>query len=252
MSFDDLKKLHQKKHREEQGAYLVEGEHLVLELQKAAQRDPRLRASELYVTSEHADWRSPFQLHVINSRQMAQLSETRTPQGLVARVPILPPPPPRPGERAICLHEIQDPGNLGTILRSLAWFGGFRCVLTPGSVDPYNPKVIRASAGAIFHVPFEAEFPLDSLVARYPRIATLDVSGDPIRSEEFGGFDCYLFGNEARGLPDMSLTDRRSIGNFTIPGSGAIESLNLATAVSLCLYELQGVMLIGSRVPQRY
>ena len=238
MSFDDLKKLHQKKHREEQGAYLVEGEHLVLELQKAAARDPRLRASELYVTHEHADWRSPFPLHVINSRQMAQLSETRTPQGLVARVPILSPAAPRSGERAICLHEVQDPGNLGTILRSLAWFGGFRCLLTPGSVDPYNGKVIRASAGAVFHVPFETEVPLQAVAARYPRIASLDVQGEPLSSPRFAEFDCYLFGNEARGLPDGAPAVP-AISAFTIAGSETIESLNLATAVSICLYELQ-------------
>ena len=237
MSFDDLKKLHQKKHREEQGAYLVEGEHLVLELQKAAGLDPRLRASELYVTPEHADWRSPCPLRVVSSRQRAHLSETRTPQGLVARVPILPPQPPRAGERAICLHEVQDPGNLGTILRSLAWFGGFRCLLTPGSVDPYNAKVIRASAGAIFHVPFETDVPLESLATRFQRIARLDVRGDPLPSSGFAKFDCYLFGNEARGLPDGAPALPGSSA-FTIAGSHAIESLNLATAVSVCLYEL--------------
>ena len=237
MSFDDLKKLHQKKHREEQGAYLVEGEHLVLELQKAAARDPRLRASELYVTHEHADWRSPFPLHVINSRQMAQLSETRTPQGLVARVPILPPAAPRSGERAICLHEVQDPGNLGTILRTLAWFGGWRCLLTPGSVDPYNSKVLRASAGAIFHVPVEVDVPLESLATRFGRIACLDVRGEPLQTPEFRDYPCYLFGNEARGLPPELLAMREA-KTYTIPGSGAIESLNLATATSLCLYEI--------------
>ena len=208
----------------------------MLELQKAAQRDPRLRASELYVTFEHAEWRSPFQMHVINSRHMAQLSETRTPQGLVARVPILPPPPPQPGERAICLHEIQDPGNLGTILRSLAWFGGFRCLLTPGSVDPHNSKVIRASAGVVFHVPVEVNVPLESIHGRFKRIAKLDVRGEPIPAPRFADFDCYVFGNEGRGLSDAPefMTDVQS---FTIQGSGSIESLNLSIAVSLCLYE---------------
>ena len=238
MSFDDLKKLHQKKHREEQGAYLVEGEHLVLELQKAAQRDPRLRASELYVTFENAEWRSPFQTHVINARHMAQLTETRTPQGLVARVPILPPPPPPPGERAICLHEIQDPGNLGTILRSLAWFGGFRCLLTPGSVDPHNSKVIRASAGAVFHVPVEIDVPLSTIATRYPKRACLDVQGESLTSPDFREFDAYLYGNEGRGLGDAHIAAEGARA-FTIPGSGTIESLNLATAVSLSLYELR-------------
>ena len=132
---------------------------------------------------------------------MAQLSETQTPQGIVAVVPILPAAAARAGERAIYLHEIQDPGNLGTILRTLAWFGNFRCLLSPDSVDPHNSKVVRASMGAIFHVPIELDVQLDALPARFARIACLDIGGAPVQSPEFTDFDCYLFGNEARGLP---------------------------------------------------
>src|SRR5690606_36268875 len=102
------------------------------------------------------------------------------PQGIVAVVPVLPAPLPHPGERAIYLHEIQDPGNLGTILRTLAWFGDFRCLLGPGSVDQHNGKVVRASMGAIFHVPVESNVPATSLAARFQRIACLDMQGSPI------------------------------------------------------------------------
>src|ERR1700754_1084861 len=116
MKFEDVKKLHQKRYREELGYFLVEGEHLVLELQRAAQDNPLLLSCELYLTQEHEDWRSPFVTHLVKAAQMAQLSDTKTPQGIVALVPILPPAMPQSGERAIYLHEIQDPGNLGTIL----------------------------------------------------------------------------------------------------------------------------------------
>lgn len=237
MTLDELRRLHEKKFRDESGAFLAEGEHLVLELQKAAALDPRLRGSEVYLTEEHAGWRSPFPVHVISARQMARISETRTPQGILARVPILPPPAPRAGERAICLHEIQDPGNLGTILRSLAWFGGFRCLLTPGSVDPFNGKVVRASAGAIFHVPVETDVPLESLTSRFGRVACLDLQGRPVADPGFREFGCYLFGNEARGLSG-AVPAAAGLERFTVPGGGAIESLNLATAVSVCIYEL--------------
>jgi RNA methyltransferase, TrmH family len=237
MKLEDVRKLQQKKFREELRHFLVEGEHLVLELQRAAAGNPRLLQAEVYVTSEHQSWRGPLTTHVINSVQMQQISETRKPQGIVALVPMLPAVEPTPGERAIYLHEVQDPGNLGTILRTLAWFGNFRCLLSPESVDPYNSKVVRASAGAIFHVPVEVDVEIGALPGRFERLACLDMNGEALQSPGFGSFHCYLFGNEARGLPrdQLSALDARA---FTIPGTGAIESLNLASAVNICLYEL--------------
>jgi RNA methyltransferase, TrmH family len=237
MKLDDIKKLHQKKYRTEFGRFLVEGEHLALELQKAAAQNPLLLSSELYVSGAYEHWQSPFNTHVINERQMAQIADTKTPQGIIAVVPVLTITASNANERAIYLHEIQDPGNLGTILRTLAWFGNFRCLLSPNSVDPYNPKVVRASAGAIFHTPMELDVELDSLRARFERIACLDMDGESVRSADFKTFDCYLFGNEARGMPG----EQRAALNarpFTIAGCGAIDSLNLAAAVNMCVYEL--------------
>ncbi|HAW39071.1 RNA methyltransferase [Stutzerimonas stutzeri] len=239
MKFDDIKKLHQKKYRAEFGRFLVEGEHLVLELQKAAPLNPLLQGSELYVTNAYEQWQSPFKTHLISDRQMAQIADTKTPQGIVALVPMSDAPVSAPvaGERAIYLHEIQDPGNLGTILRTLAWFGNFRCLLSPGSVDPYNPKVVRSSMGAIFHAPMELDVALDSLRTRFARIACLDMQGEPVQSTAFTTFECYLFGNEARGVPRDQL-NALGARPFTIPGCGAIESLNLAATVNMCAYEL--------------
>jgi TrmH family RNA methyltransferase len=233
---EDIKKLHQKKFREELGFFIVDGEHLVQELQKAALHDARLRRSEIYLTRDYAHWSSALTMHVINSKQMAQISETRSPQGIAAVVPLFAATPPRPGERAVYLHEIQDPGNLGTILRTLAWFGNFRCLLSPDSVDVHNGKVVRASMGAIFHVPVELDVPLDSLRARFNRIASLDLKGAPVESAQFREFDCYLFGNEARGLPPAVSGELAQA--FTIAGTGAIESLNVAASENNCMYEL--------------
>ncbi|MNO53954.1 tRNA (cytidine(34)-2'-O)-methyltransferase [compost metagenome] len=241
MKLDDIKKLHQKKYRAEFGYFLVEGEHLLLELQKAALHNPLLQNSQLYVTGAYEHWQSPFETHVINDRQMAQIADTKTPQGIIALVPMpattAPASAPTNNERAIYLHEIQDPGNLGTILRTLAWFGNFRCLLSPGSVDPYNPKVVRSSMGAIFHAPMELDVELDSLRTRFERIACLDMNGDRLQSASFKTFDCYLFGNEARGVPREQLTALNA-QPFTIPGCGTIESLNLAATVNMCAYEL--------------
>lgn len=237
MKFEDIKKLHQKKFREQFGCFLLEGEHLVQELQKAAIHDPRLRASEIYLTREYAHWTSELPIHVVNSRHMAQLSETRSPQGIAAVAPLLEAPAQRPGERAIYLHEIQDPGNLGTILRSLAWFGSFRCLLSPNSVDVHNGKSVRASMGAVFHVPVEVDVPMQALPQRFARIASLDLQGKPISAPEFRNFDCYIYGNEARGLPREALRGMNAT-SFTIAGTGAIDSLNVAATVSVCQYEL--------------
>ena len=237
MKLEDIKKLHLKKFREEYGCFLLEGEHLVQELEKALAGDSRLRASEIYLTREYEHWRSPLPINVVNSRHMRQLSETRAPQGIAAVVPLLVARTPQPDERAVYLHEIQDPGNLGTILRTLAWFGGFRCLLSPDSVDVHNGKAVRASMGAIFHVPVEIDVPIDSLPARFGPIASLDLQGRPISAPEFNDFGCYIYGNEARGLPREALAEVKATA-FTIAGTGAIESLNVATTVTICQYEL--------------
>jgi TrmH family RNA methyltransferase len=237
MKLEDIKKLHQKKFREELKHFVLEGEHLVQELEKAAARDARLRQSEIYVTRDYAHWSSKLPMHIVKSKEMAQISETRSPQGIAAVVPLLTAAAPRAQERAVYLHEIQDPGNLGTILRTLAWFGNFRCLLSRDSVDVHNGKVVRASMGAIFHVPVEIDVPLESLPERFKRIASLDLSGGQVASQAFREFDCYVFGNEARGLPRDQMSALRA-RPFTIPGTGAIESLNVAATVNICLYEL--------------
>ncbi|MCL7945511.1 RNA methyltransferase [Marinobacter sp. ATCH36] len=239
MKLDDIRKLHQKKYRQALGKFLVEGEHLVLELEKAAAGNPHWQQAELFVTSAYENWPGPWPQHLVSDRQMVQLADTKTPQGILALVPLpsTAGDASAEGEKAVYLHEVQDPGNLGTILRTLAWFGGFRCLLSPGSVDPYNPKVVRSSMGAIFHVPVETEVSLDTLTGRYPRIACLDIGGDTITSPDFQHHDCYLFGNEARGVPTGALT-RLGAHRFTIPGAAAIESLNLASAVNMAVYEL--------------
>jgi TrmH family RNA methyltransferase len=241
VKLDDIRKLQQKKYRERFGCFVAEGEHTVLELQKAAQRRPALLQSELYVTAAYEQWASPFKTHVLNERQFAQLADTETPQGILAVVPIAAVQAAAAVsgnmEKAIYLQEVQDPGNLGTILRTLAWFGGFRLLLSPGSVDPFNPKVVRASMGALFHVPLELDVAGSSLAKRFKRFAALDLQGESTREQGFREFDCYLFGNEARGL-SLALLEELGASRFSIAGNGMLESLNLATAVNICAYEL--------------
>ena len=239
MKLDDVKKLHQKKYRTEFGHFLVEGEHLILELEKAAAKNPALARSELFVTESYQHFPSQFKTHLVSEKHMAQLSDTKTPQGIIAVAPLLTASANTlSNEKTIYLYEVQDPGNLGTILRSLAWFGNFRCLLSPGSVDPYNPKVVRSSMGAIFHVPIELDVPLEAINTRFNSIATLDMNGNALSDSSFKQYDCYVFGNEARGVPREAL-QAMNAQPFTIAGCGAIESLNLASAVNMCVYELK-------------
>ena len=256
MKLSDVKKLHQKKYRTQFGYYLVEGEHLILELLKSAPKN----TVTVYVTSEYEAWLDSakaeyapllsddvIQVQTVTSVQMQQLSDTKSPQGIIARVPL--PSVLNEDEqmqksvssanstRCIYLYEVQDPGNLGTILRTLAWFGQFKLLLSPNSVDPFNSKVVRSSMGAIFHANMELNVPLESLTSRFSKFAYLDMRGQEVKSESFGHFECYLFGNEARGVPTEDVK-RLNATAFTIPGSGKIDSLNLASAVNICAYEL--------------
>lgn len=245
MKLDDVKKLHQKKYRNQFGYYLVEGEHLILELIKAYNTQPIAQHITVFVTQANEEWASKqqcnFKVVTVTDKKMMQISDTKSPQGILATVP---PPASEPAnkskessERTIYLHEVQDPGNLGTILRTLAWFGNFRLLLSPNSVDPYNAKVVRASMGAVFHLPLELDVPINQLSTRFQRFAYLDLNGEPIYSTQFSDFDCYLFGNEARGVPHDDLKKTNAVA-FTIPGNGSIESLNLASAVGMCSYQL--------------
>jgi RNA methyltransferase, TrmH family len=237
LTINDIKKLQQKKYREEFGHFLVEGEHLLLELHKALAKNNSLLRSELLVTPQCEHIESPLKKRVITNAQMLQISDTQTPQGIIALVPLvsLQPQPLVNNQKAIYLYQIQDPGNLGSILRILAWFGSYTCLLSPDSVDPHNSKVIRASMGGIFHVPIEVDVNINTLSQRYSSLACLSMSGKALKENSFSTHDCYLFGNEARGLPD---TISSTIATYSIAGCGAIDSLNLASAVSMCLYEL--------------
>lgn len=143
----------------------------------------------------------------------------------------------------VVLDRIADPGNLGTILRSSEAAGADAVVLTAGSVDPYNPKVVRASAGALFHVPV-VEATLDDVVAA--GLALVGTSSHeapgrtvhPHTSADLSGRLALVMGNEAAGLP-AEWTD--TVGPIrrwvTIPHRGRSESLNVAMAATILVFE---------------
>lgn len=173
------------------------------------------------------------------------MADTVTPQGIVA-VARQSPTSVRevfaasPRLVAIC-EEVRDPGNLGTIIRAADAAGADAVVLTGRTVDPYNPKVVRATTGSLFHLPVAVGVELSTAVekahAAGVRVIAADVGGgDFLASRELlAEPTAWLFGNEARGLDEdaLALADIA----LRLPIYGAAESLNLATAASVCLYE---------------
>ncbi len=175
------------------------------------------------------------------------MADTITPQGVVAVAEQFPTTVEEifaaaPRLVAVC-EQVRDPGNLGTIIRAADAAGADAVILTGRSVDPYNPKVVRATTGSIFHVPVSVGGDLDVVVAQARaaglRVVAADVKGgDLLEARAEGVLDgpiAWVFGNEAHGLADdaVELADLA----LRVPIYGRAESLNLATAASVCLYE---------------
>ncbi|PYY32931.1 RNA methyltransferase [Curtobacterium sp. MCJR17_055] len=249
--------------RAETGLFLLEGPQAVRE---AIEYRPEL-LRELYVTptaaARHGLDDAPVDTWFVTEQVLDAMADTVTPQGVVAVCQQFPTsvkdvfPDARaearvdadadasealPGLVAI-LEEVRDPGNAGTIIRAADSAGADAVVLTGRSVDPYNPKVVRSTTGSLFHVPVSVGVTLADAVERARglgyTILAADVSGDDLPDVRADGMldgpTVWVFGNEARGLTaeDLALVDRA----VKVPIYGRAESMNLATAASVCLYE---------------
>jgi TrmH family RNA methyltransferase len=139
----------------------------------------------------------------------------------------------------LVLAGIQDPGNLGTILRSAEAFGAHGIISLPGTVSAWNPKAVRASAGSVFRVPVLATGIQDCLMrlieANVKTLATAVREAAPAASVDLTGAVALLIGNEGNGLPAELAA--QAGGTITIPCPGPVESLNAAIATSILLYE---------------
>ncbi|MDQ6641274.1 MAG: RNA methyltransferase, partial [Actinomycetota bacterium] len=190
---------------------------------------------------------------VVDEGALESLSDTVTPQGLVATCRFLDRPltdvlasssPTTDGARlvAVCA-DVRDPGNAGTVIRCADAAGADAVVLTGNSVDPYNGKTVRATVGSLFHLPLSVEDDPAATVATLGAfgltVLAADGAGEIDLDEAVAGGllarpTAWLFGNEAWGLPQQlaDLADHR----VRIPIHGRAESLNLSTAAAICLY----------------
>ncbi len=176
-------------------------------------------------------------------RLLNKIADTETPQGVVAIVTYFPLALDKlclPGIALLVVADgIQDPGNLGTIIRTADAAGAGCVILLPGTCDPFMPKTIRATAGSIFNIPVvsaDAGALLEWLEERAIRLAVAAADG---RETIFGAaLDiplAFVFGNEARGVSDRLRGNADLI--LRIPIYGKAESLNVATSAAICLYE---------------
>ncbi|GII95303.1 TrmH family RNA methyltransferase [Sinosporangium siamense] len=180
---------------------------------------------------------------------MAELAQTVTPQGLLAVCRFVhvelssAVPYPEPGVEAArlvaVLAHVRDPGNAGTVVRVADAAGADAVLFTDASVDPYNGKCVRASAGSLFHVPVAtgvtAARAAEHLKAQGMRVLAADGAGTVTLDDvDLSGPTAWIFGNEAWGLPEDILALADDV--VRVPIYGRAESLNLATAAAVCLY----------------
>jgi RNA methyltransferase, TrmH family len=241
--------------RQRERAFLAEGPQAVAEALACG-----ARVTDLFVTvparSRHSDLVTAVAgagvpVHIVSGEIMDELAQTVTPQGLLAvcgfiDVPLTEwNPKTRPGAPTLValLANVRDPGNAGTVLRTADAAGAQAVVFADASVDPYNGKCVRASAGSLFHLPVVAGARLTDAVktmrAAGLRIVAADGRAgrsldDPAVQARLAEPTAWMFGNEAWGLPPelVALADEP----VAVPIYGRAESLNLAAAAAVCLY----------------
>ncbi len=241
--------------RIEAGEFLAEGEQAVTAALAYARDHPGV-VRELFVTPEaaarHVDlvraaYATDVEVSVVNRRAMELLSDTQTPQGIIARcatldVPLAEAVGGSPKLVAV-LVDANDPGNAGTVVRLADAAGADAIVFAGESVDPFNPKAVRASVGSIFHLPIARATDTDELLAALAAagLSVLATTGSAETDLDVAGRDgvldlptAWLFGSEAHGLPAHLVAAADAA--VRVPIHGKAESLNLATAAAICLY----------------
>jgi TrmH family RNA methyltransferase len=177
---------------------------------------------------------------VVDARLFDRLSDVQTPQGILAvfPFPIFPAAGDGPAPLVLVLDRLRDPGNLGTLLRAAAGAGVNAVYLSPATVDPWNPKVVRAGMGAHFRIPL---LPLDSetqesLRERLPRRVIASATATrPYDAVDWTGPAALVVGGEAEGVsPEMEAWGTEQVG---IPLAHDVESLNAAVAGAVILFE---------------
>jgi RNA methyltransferase, TrmH family len=235
-------------HREEPDLTVVDGLKLVRDLSVGG-----LPVVELFTVEENLEeLRSEPALrrvvdggrvHLLDPATMAAVAPTRQPQGVLAVVAV-PASTVRPEGTTLYLDRIQDPGNVGGIVRCAAAFGVTGVACSPGCADPFSPRAVRASAGHALRVAIQVEAPFGPLAEAFRR-----AGGEVAGTAGTGGVALarwrprrpvlVALGNEGQGLAEEILADCTRL--VTIPLGGRVESLNVAVTCGILLGSLAGV-----------
>lgn len=241
--------LYRRAQREKTGLYLLEGQHLLAEaLAAGAEIEVVFYEPDFLRSPEHAALisrlREAYLCLEVDPAVMKGMSATVTPPGVLAiarqKRAVLSLLLENPEVFLLVADGIQDPGNLGTMLRTAVAAGCTGAVLTGGTVDPYNEKVVRAAMGSLFHLPVVTGMEAARLASRLKgkvKIIVAHVGADlPYYECDYRGRVALVLGNENRGpSPEML---RQAEARVKIPLWGPVESLNVAVAAALLLYEV--------------
>ena len=237
-----MKALRERKGRQAQGRFLVEGEVMLREALKCG-----LVIRDLLVTEDRAGDAAPFEAagaraYAVPAGVLQAVCDTKTPQGICAAFD-LPAPLPLDSapKRLVALDGTQDPGNVGTIWRTADAAGFEGLLFGPGCADPLSPKVQRAAMGSGFRVPFmtaeDLPAALSALKARGWTVIASDLRGaDFYRRPDPGEKFALVIGNEARGISEATRSAASML--LKLPMRGGAESLNAAVAAGIMMYEL--------------
>ena len=242
-----LSRLSTKKGRKDCGLYLIEGLRIIRSALRA-----QAPINRIFVTDrleESVDYQSMLNRlnkvlkpEIIDEKTMKQITQTVTPSGILAvcSLPKITELPSTMASNWLYLDRIADPGNLGTLLRSAAWFGTTQVALSPHCADPFNPKVIRGGMGAHFLLQMVTNCDLRQFKSSNHLITSADHRGMSINNFNHGAMDWVLvIGSEAHGISkEISNHIKYSL---SIPAKGSGNSLNAAVAGSIMLYYLNNL-----------
>ncbi len=233
--------LGRRKNREAMGCFAVEGWRSVASaIQAGATIEHVFLSPGLELTSaQRADLQRTTRVFDISEREMKRLSDVATPPGILAvvRYPDLAPLEPWPS-RVLLLDGIQDPGNVGTLIRTAAWLGVQSVGIGPGTADPFQPKVVRSTMGGLWDVDIHLIDDLDEWLERAASAGAstwyTDMTGESVRDGHPSAPSIVVIGSEAHGVSDA--VRRKANGAISIPGGAGndrtrgVESLNAAVA----------------------